>query len=96
MLWCLPDDCARGPVSNQAVQSLGTVVTDCHVLGAFSLQRQQRQKVGADHPCWRWPTVTKLLVQLQRVRSAIKQETELRSPEAHGCTTVNSWLINDN
>lgn len=75
VLWCLPDDCARGPMSNQAVQSLGTVVTDCHILGAFSLQSQQRQKAGADHLCWRWSTVIKLLVQLQRLRSATKQET---------------------
>ena len=42
--------CARGPMSNQAVQSLGTVVTDCHLLGAFSLERQQRQKVGDYQP----------------------------------------------
>lgn len=38
--------CARRPTSNQAVQSLGTVVTDRHLLGAFSLERQQSQKVG--------------------------------------------------
>lgn len=87
--------CARGPMFNQAVWSLGTVVTDCHHLGAFycgETTEAKGQRLSA--PYWTWPKVLKLLAQLQRVKPVVEQETssDFLRPTVAPLMCCDSWL----